>query len=156
MEKLPNLESDIGLARSFPVSVLITAPPDSAMKIAHAIAEGHGRPTPGLVMFDGAALLDPANRRMWERGATDDDADLVIREVHALSAVEQAALMKLLDAAYETGRRRIIATSSASVFDRVEQGTFMAALFYRLNLVHIVSDPCAEGRGASRRPIIAA
>jgi hypothetical protein len=156
MDKLLNLDSDIGLARTFPVSVLITAPPDSAMKIVHAIAEGHGRPIPGLVMFDGAALVDLANWRRRERGATDDEADLVIREVHALSEAEQAALMKLLETAYAIGRRRIIATSSASVFDRVEQGTFMAALFYRLNIVHIVSDPCNEGRGASPRPIIAA
>jgi hypothetical protein len=138
------------------VSVLITAPADSAMKIAHAIAEGYERPAPGLVMFDGAALLDPANWRRWEKGAADDEADLVIREVHALSESEQAALMRLLETASETCRRRIIATSSASVFDRVERGTFMAALFYRLNVVHIVGDSCNEGRGASPRPIIAA
>jgi len=108
------------------------------------------------MMFDGAAILDAANRERWERAGTEDGADLIIRDIDRLSKSEQAALMTLLDTDSHSGSRRIIAASPACLFARVEEGTFMRELFYRLNVIHIVSDPCSEGRGTSSRPIIAA
>ena len=86
----------------------------------------------------------------------DDDADLVVREVHELTDIQQTALMRLLETETDEGPRRIVATSSTSLFDRVQEGTFLERLFYRLNVIHIVSEPCTEGLGTSSRPIIAA
>jgi transcriptional regulator of acetoin/glycerol metabolism len=156
MSELAKFESDISLARSFPVSVLITAAADRALAIAHAIADPRDTGKPRLMMFDGAAILDAANRERWQRAGTEDRADLVIRDIDRLSTTEQAALMTLLDTESQSGRRRIIAASAASLFARVEEGTFIPELFYRLNIIHIVSDPCSEGRGTPSRPIIAA
>ena len=126
MTELRNHEGEIGLARRYPVSVLITAPADRALAIANAISA------------DGKAL--------------------VVQEINGLSDAEQLALMTLLDAdaGGEGGRRRIIATTSTSLFDRVQSGTFLEDLFYRLNVIHIVGDSFGERLGTPSRPIIAA
>jgi len=128
MTELRKHEADMNLARQYPVSVLITAPPDRAQQIATAIADDD----------------------------RDMGHDLVVIDVHRLSDVQQVELMRLLDTATDEGPRRIIATSSTSLFERVQEGTFLGELFYRLNVIHIVSDPCSEGLGTSSRPIIAA
>jgi len=156
MSELAKFESDISLARRFPVSVLITAEAEPALAIACAIADPRETGRPRLMMFDGAAILDAANRQRWESAGTAEAADLVIRDIDRLSQIEQAALMTLLDTERESGSRRIIAAAPASLFARVQEGTFMGELFYRLNVIHIVSDPCGEGHGTSPRPIIAA
>jgi hypothetical protein len=128
MTELRNHDGEIGLARQFPVSVLITAPADRALAIANAIAD--------------------ENETECE--------DLLVREVNGLSEAEQVALMQLLDTETDQGRRRIIATTSTSLFDRVQNGAFLEDLFYRLNVIHIVGDSLSEGCGTSSRPIIAA
>ena len=76
--------------------------------------------------------------------------------MHRLNDVQQTELMRLLDTATAEGPRRIIATSPSSLFERVQEGTFLRELFYRLNVIHIVNQPCTEGLGTSSRPIIAA
>ena len=73
-----------------------------------------------------------------------------------MTDIQQTALMRLLDTEIDEGTRRIIATSSTSLFERVQDGTFLDRLFYRLNVIYIISDPCTEGLGTSSRPIIAA
>jgi hypothetical protein len=125
MTELRMHESDMNLARQYPVSVLITAPPDRALKIATAISDA-------------------------------DVEDLVIHEVHGLNEAQQTALLRLLETDTDRGRCRVIATSSTDLFDRVREGTFLESLFYRLNIIHIVSDSCTEGRGTSASSIIAA
>jgi transcriptional regulator of acetoin/glycerol metabolism len=156
MSDLAKFESDISLARKYPFSVLITAAAEPALAIASAIARPGATGKPRLMLFDGAAILDAANRERWDRAGSEDSTDLVIRDIHRLSTAEQAALMTLLDSESRRGNRRIIAASPASLFARVEEGTFMPELFYRLNVIHIVGDSCSEGRGTSSRPIIAA
>ena len=124
MTELTKHESDMNLARRYPVCVLITAPPDRAMAIASAISDA-------------------------------DIEDLVIHEVHGLNEAQQTALLRLLETDMDCERCRIIATSSTSLFDRVREGTFLESLFYRLNVIHIVSHSCTEGRGTSASSIIA-
>jgi hypothetical protein len=100
---------------------------------------------PSVVMCDGAAIVRAAAPGGGGNGATAKETVLVVREVHALSDTEQAALMLLFDRQEaEAGRRRIIATSSVCLFDRVKRGMFDAGLFYRLNIIHIVSDSCSD------------
>ena len=125
MTELRMHESDMNLARRYPVCVLITAPPDRALEIATAISDA-------------------------------DVEDLVIHEVHGLNEAQQTALLRLLETDTDRGRCRVIATSSTDLFDRVRQGTFLESLFYRLNVIHIVSDSFTEGRGTSASSIIAA
>jgi hypothetical protein len=154
MSELAGFESEIKLARKFPVSVLIIAATERALAIAHAIASPGEMGRPGLMMFDGAAILEAANRQRWDAAGPRDVSDLVISDIHRLSRAEQAALMALLDNECQSGSRRIIAASPARLFDRVQDGTFMGELYYRLNVIHIVSEPCGEGRPASSGPII--
>jgi hypothetical protein len=137
------LESEIGLARRSRVPVLISAPPDRAMAVAHAIATGVQGHTPPVVMCDGAAIVSAARDRRG-RGKSDDEMVMIVSEVHTLSGFEQAGLSQLLADGAGVGRRRIIATSSASLLDHVEQGTFDETLFYRLNAIHIISDLCSD------------
>jgi hypothetical protein len=136
------LENEIGLARRSRVPVLISAPPDRALAVAHAIADGVQGQMP-VVECDGASIVDAAQRR--ELAATEDEVVMIVREVHMLSDFEQAGLMQLLDAGAGIGRRRIITTSSASLYDRVEQGKFNETLFYRLNAIHIMSEGGSDG-----------
>lgn len=102
-------------------------------------------------------ITAPRDRAMTIANAIADDEveNLVVPEVQGLSGSEQTALLRLMET-QNRGRRRIIATSSTSLFECVQNGTFLGSLFYRLNVIHIVSDSCSEGRGTPARPIIAA
>lgn len=141
------LEHEIGLARRSRVPVLISAPTDRALAVAEAIVAGVPGKTPPVVMCDGASIVDAArsNRRDNGETGTEDEVVMIVSEVHMLSELEQAGLMQLLDQTAGVGRRRIIATSSASLFDRVGEGTFNETLFYRLNAIHIISDAGSDG-----------
>ena len=99
---------------------------------------------PARAMAIASAIADP------------DVEDLVVHEIHGLNHAQQTALLRLLETDMDCGRCRIIATSSASLFDSVREGTFLEALFYRLNVIHIVSDSCTGGRRPSASSIIAA
>jgi hypothetical protein len=140
-----DFEADISLAAMSLAPVLITAPPDDALRIVREIAarerRGHARE---ILTCDAAAGADVygaiADNRL--RIATDHGtAILWVGEVHALKSREQVALITLL--AYpRTGRGgdvpRIVASSSVDLYDCVAQGKFDARLFYRLNTIHIV------------------
>lgn len=140
MDELDNHTFEIGLPRRFAVSVLITAPPDQALAIASAIADGRATGPARLVIFDGAAILDPLNWERRELAGADSDEELVVRDVGGLNDEQQAALMRLLETGMRYRRRRIIATSPTCLFERVKDGSFLDQLFYRLNVIHIVSD----------------
>ena len=148
-----NLETDIRLARQSRLPVLITAPPDRALAVAHAIADGGNGQTPTMAVCDGAALVGAAWGERRAGGTSGPDMSLVVLEVHTLSDDEQAALMQVLVDERELGRQRVIATSSVCLWRRVVQGRFDATLFYRLNAIHIVSHPgseCASRPGCSK------
>ena len=113
MTEAMNLEKDISVARQWLCPVLITAPPEYALAVAHVIAVGGDKeePTRKIVMWNGAAIASAAlgDRRAIE--TTTGETVLVVHEVHTLSDAEQAALLALYDAE-AVGHRRIIATSS--------------------------------------------
>jgi Sigma-54 interaction domain len=139
------LEADILLAAMSLAPVLITAPPDDALRIVRAIAarerRGHVR---DVLTCDAAAGDDVigaiADNRL--RIATDHGtAILWVGEVHALRSRDQVALMKLLayPRAGSSGEvPRIVASSSVDLCDCVAKGRFDSRLFYRLNIIHIV------------------
>jgi hypothetical protein len=152
MTGLAGVESDIGLAGTYRVCVLITAPPAQARAIAEAIAAAAGRGHHGVRAFDGAAILQARNWGIWSASNASDTADVLIEAVDDLTWSEQRALLELLETDRAGGCRRVIATTSACLMDRVRHGTFMPALFYRLNTVHIVNEwscPASEERSSS-------
>lgn len=151
MSARTTLEMDISIARQWQCPVLITAPVEDALAVAHVIADGDDKeePTLPMVMWNGAAIVNAAT---GDRSAvkTSDEVVLVVQEVHTLSDGEQAALLSLYDSSEEIRRRRLIATSSVCLFDRVKQGTFNASLFYRLNAIHLVSDSYGDRANAAK------
>ena len=66
----------------------------------------------------------------------------LLQEVHALNLHEQAQFERRL-AEWRVSRRnsglRIMASSSAPLFDRVRDGSFDERLYYRLNVIHMVA-----------------
>jgi hypothetical protein len=132
---------DLALAARSRCAVLITAPADAALEIARTIAVrcGYGE---RMRVCD----FGPAGARSSPLPEASQDAPLLLlREVQALTPLQQEWLLEILEKAQEDGRApRIIASSSVSLFHQVQRGVFDARLFYRLNAVHlVVSDPDA-------------
>src|SRR5688572_1099068 len=125
---------DILLAARSSCAVLITAPPHDALQIAQAIASERGCGDQLLVRDFGLAgarvpdLSDAPQRPLI----------LLLREVHDLSPRQQALLMELMEERRDTPPR-IIASSSVSLYERVQEGSFDARLYYRLNAVHVMA-----------------
>lgn len=145
------LEDDVEIAARSRVPVLITAPPDRALRIARDItsraAQGGPAGSGALQVCDTAAgddVVAALTENQPHGSMGGGTTTFLLKEVHMLTETEQGAMMKL----FETRRSRpvdemprIIATSSVSLFDRVQQGSFDAKLFHRLNVIHIVVVP---------------
>ena len=145
MRERTTLEMDISIARQWQCSVLITAPLDNALAVAHVIAaDDKAETTRPMVIWNGAAIVNAVTGGR-NGGTTSDEVVVVVPEVHTLSDAEQAALLSFYDSPEKIRCRRLIATSSVCLFDRVKQGTFNARLFYRLNGIHLVSRLCGDG-----------
>jgi DNA-binding NtrC family response regulator len=92
----------------------------------------------------GALLDDDAMRAGDQPRPTLSQAGTVfLQEVGRLSAASQIRLADYLGELRAHGggrraRRRVMASSSEALMDRVNAGTFDARLFYRLNVIHIV------------------
>lgn len=145
------LENDLAIAACTRVPVLITAPPDCAFAIARVIADRSGATgSAALQILDTAAgdaflmaLTDESLRAAAAAGTTT----LMLPEVQNLSRIEQKRLRDVLDRRRswsDAATPRLITTSSVSLFERVQQRTFDARLFNRLNLIHIVVPPHAR------------
>ena len=74
---------------------------------------------------------------------TSRGAILWLKEVHRFTSAQQAAVMKLVEAAQARPIARIVASSSVDLFDLVERGSFDARLFYRLNTIHLIVEMAA-------------
>jgi hypothetical protein len=123
--------ADILLAARSSCAVLISAGPDDALEIARAIAIERGCSDRLLVHDFGSADASeiPATQQ--------SPLILLLREVHDLTPRQQRLLMELLEE--RQGKEpRIIASSSVSLYKRVQEGTFDEGLYYRLNTVHVV------------------
>lgn len=139
------LENDVELAARTRVPVLISARPELALSIARTIATRSGRAGKTAMRVCDTAAGDDiraalTSSRGGETGAKES-AILLLREVHLLSRTDQAAVMAILDLRplrSPDDTPRLIATSSVSLYERVRQGAFDAALFHRLNVIHIV------------------
>jgi transcriptional regulator of acetoin/glycerol metabolism len=141
-----SLADDIGCAARSDVPVLITGGPDQSLEIAVAIDRRRQTTHGSVDVIDCrslGALAKVISHPSWSsaaNGATHDSI-LLLQEVHALNLHEQAQFERRL-AEWRIGRRnsrlRIMASSSAPLFDRVRDGLFDERLYYRLNVIHMV------------------
>lgn len=142
----PRLDEDIGCAARSDVSVLITGDPEDGREIACAI-DRRSRAPKGTVevidcrqqgAFSRAMSLAPRERTPSH---PDRASILLLQEVHALSLNEQAEVdhrLAEMRASPRSGGIRIMASSSAPLFERVREGSFHERLFYRLNVIHMI------------------
>ena len=140
-------EEDISLAALVDVPVLISGPAAACCELACELDRRSTSPVGAVEVID--CRVHDALRSL-ERGkeSTADAAKiLLLQEVHALSPDDQLRLTRQLD---EIGRppmgvRRILASSSVPLFDRVVDQLFSEPLYYRLNVIHIVINPNHHG-----------
>jgi transcriptional regulator of acetoin/glycerol metabolism len=136
-------EEDISLAALLDVPVLISGPAAACREVACELDRRSTSPVGAVEVVDCRAehalqALEPT------RDSVSGEARiLLLQEVHALSADDQLRLTRRLD---EVGQpawsgRRILASSSVPLFDRVVDHLFSELLYYRLNIIHIVIPP---------------
>ena len=141
--------NDIELAIRSTVAVLITAPPVHALSIARVIADERGWSSDLLVCDFGSARHE-RRLELDEQPPLQRARILLLREVHDLTPTQQARLMELLESDSVPGRRpRIIASSSVSLWNRVQEGAFDERLYYRLNAIHLTT-PAAAGSASAQ------
>ena len=143
MDWLDEFEPDLRIAAAHNVCVLIAAHRDLALKVARDIAN-RDRTRSGMRVVDCDALDPHAVRAavtdsfLPEAQAARGCGTLLLREVHALDPQTQSVLADLLASEKVIdGGPRVIASTSASLFDRVQSGQFDDRLFYRLNTIYM-------------------
>ena len=134
-------EEDISLAALVDVPVLISGPAGASCELACELDRRSLTPVGAVEVID--CRIQDALRSLEPEMETAEHAKiLLLQEVHALSPDDQLRLTRKLD---EIGRpplcRRILASSSVPLFDRVVDHLFSEPLFYRLNVIHIVISP---------------
>jgi DNA-binding NtrC family response regulator len=148
-ESVPGLPSvpvtlgeDIRCAARSDVTVLISGAPDQCREIACAIDRQSSTPRGSVEVIDcrqrGAFTRALSLAPRWPAERT---SILLLQEVHALSRNEQTEIDSRLAEIKTFARNagiRIVASSSAPLFERVQNGAFDARLFYRLNVIHMV------------------
>ena len=141
-----SLADDIGCAARSDVPILITGGPEQGREIACAIDRKSRTPSGSVDVIDCrslGALGRVMSHASWY-GATNGTAHgsiLLLQEVHALNLHEQAQFEHRLAESRVSRRNaglRIMASSSAPLFDRVRDGSFDERLYYRLNVIHMV------------------
>ena len=150
MDTLDDVDIDFALAGQGGTCVLLTAPPGTALLAAREIVSRSGLRRTGIDVVD-CHTADPVALRtaLCEHllaPVRPDSSALLIREVQALATADQALLANLLETLKygSANRRRVFASSSVSLFDRVKAGTFDERLFYRLNIIHVIVDTADE------------
>ena len=146
MFPMHRLEEEIGCAARSNLPVLITGDPEEGREIACAIDRLSSKPI-GTVQvvdcrqsgaFDRVMSFTPEDRTASH---ADQFPILLLQEVHALNPDEQALVDHRLGemiASHASDAVRIIASSSAPLFERVQEGSFDERLFYRLNVIHMI------------------
>jgi transcriptional regulator of acetoin/glycerol metabolism len=137
-------EEDISLAALVDVPVLITGPAAACRELACELDRRSASPVGAVEVIDCQAenalgALEPEQ----ESPEPDEAKILLLQEVHALSPGDQLRLTRQLEHLSQTAcsGRRILASSSISLFDRVVDQLFNEDLYYRLNVIHIVIHP---------------
>src|SRR5262245_57750131 len=119
--------TDVALAERTTVPVLISGDRKSAVHLALVIAAVSGSSEAGEVKVVDAIDANDLGEVIADDRSVNGGVQrtVVLCDVHMFSAAQQAALLALIDERVRTGRarRRVIATTSVSLFDRVVDGS---------------------------------
>ena len=143
-----HLASDLRLAAVTDMPVLLSGSPSACRKIAWELDRRSRDPRGAVEVVDcrQAGALG-AFRGLTRREASLADARrapiLLLQEVHALNPMDQALLEKEIEEVRMRPNHtvRILASSSAQLFDRVVDQLFSERLYYRLNVIHVIVPP---------------
>ena len=130
------LDEEITCAARSEVPVLITGGPDDGKEIACAIDRRSRSPRGSVEVVD--CRQHGAYARVMSLARP---SIVLLQEVQALTLSEQAEVderLAELRASRRGGGMRFMASSSAPLFDRVQEGAFDERLFYRLNVIHMI------------------
>lgn len=106
---------------------------------SNLLIEGHAADTERFVRELVSHLPAPVVSFPDAGGILHDDAVVLVAGVDRLGDGDQRDLMAAMDRA--AGRLQVISTSATPLFDRVERGEFLPALYYRLNTIWIALWP---------------
>jgi transcriptional regulator of acetoin/glycerol metabolism len=143
------LDQDLELARVTDLPVLISGSPDASRAIACELDRQSRSPKGAVEVVDCREVGAVRTLRCLVR-PEDGRADagvrariLLLQEVQALDPADQAELEREIEEIQSRRTRpiRLLASSSAPLFDRVVDQLFSERLFYRLNLIHVVVPP---------------
>lgn len=158
----PGHDPEVILAARSDACILLTGVPDAARELAYRLHLSSGwrhgpftvidcaSPHPGLEshVFDTIFLSEApaqtgvAQLRLIQAGT------VLLQEINRLPLKTQGRLARRLSDVHLTlhrSRRRLIASSSEPLFERVMNGTFDDSLYYRLNVMQFMA------AGAERR-----
>jgi hypothetical protein len=121
METFSQLPEDCRLARAAGVNMLIVLPEGIGGFAKLLMAE---LPTPVVAWRPGERLMLP------QPGQT---GTLLLHNVGSLSLLDQRYLVEWLERA--AGRTQVVSTTAVALLPLVQNGTFLARLYYRLNTV---------------------
>ena len=119
------------VARAGRVNVLLVGPERVAEKIVAALRPDFSQPI--NAWRPGSPLILPAARNC---------GTLLLQNIEALAWHDQLRLCHWLEIG--TGRARVVSTSPQPMFRLVEEGTFCATLYYRLNILCFDVTECAN------------
>ena len=145
---IAQMARDLRLATTTDLPVLISGPPAASREIACELDRRSRFPVGAVAIVD---CREPGALHAL-RSLTHDDIIpgetphvriLLLQEVHALEPSDQVLLEKEIE---QVRMRpfcplRILASSSAPLFERVVDQLFSERLFYRLNVIHVVVPP---------------
>jgi transcriptional regulator of acetoin/glycerol metabolism len=139
---------DLRLATVTDLPVLISGTPAASREIACELDRQSRSPKGAVAVVDcrERGALGALQSLTHDPIDPDDAAAvriLLLQEVHALDPVDQALLEKEIEELrMRPGRPlRILASSSAPLFDRVVDQLFSERLYYRLNVIHLIVPP---------------
>jgi transcriptional regulator of acetoin/glycerol metabolism len=146
---ISQMARDLRLATATDLPVLISGPPAASREIACELDRRSRFPGGAVAIVDcreqGAlsALQSLTHDDVTQEEETPQVRILLLQEVHALDPLDQALLEKEIEDLRMRPTRplRILASSSAPLFDRVVDHLFSERLFYRLNVIHVVVPP---------------
>jgi hypothetical protein len=131
------------MSRVAPPSTVMPAGLDPEWSVLRAgrpnvLITGSAAAVDGLIAALRPFLRIPLHR--WEAGtvlpAPKEAATLLISDVGTLSPEQQQTLLSWLDDALP-GQPQVVSTTALELFSLVQSGTFLEALYYRLNAVRL-------------------
>ena len=124
LDALAQLPEDCRLARAAGVNLLVVVPSDEG-KVDNLMGELLADATPPVVKWQaGERLTLPVAAQT---------GTFVLHNVGALTLSDQRRLIEWLERT--AGRTQVISTTPTPVLPLVQEGTFLARLYYRLNTV---------------------